>query len=105
MPPPSNARYAPPTPEAPAESGHGDLDGPTGCYQVPAGPEQVAEADINVEYQASASQAAAGQNLGEHFVAAAGRDCARYPAELGPEMSNTDSVPLETPTTPWALTP
>jgi hypothetical protein len=64
-------------------------------HGVPAGPEQIPEADIDVEYQSSAVQAAAGQALGEHFLGAAGRYTATYPAELGPDMSNTDSASFQ----------
>ncbi len=64
-------------------------------HGVPAGDAQIPEADIDVEYQDSASEAAAGQALAQHFVAAAGRYTATYPAEVGPDMSNTDSVPFE----------
>ena len=64
-------------------------------HGVPAGPDQIPEADIDVEYQSGASQADGGRSLGERFVDAAGRYCERYPAELGPDMSNTDSVPFE----------
>jgi hypothetical protein len=64
-------------------------------HGVPAGPDQIPEADIDVEYQSGASQADGGRSLGEHFVDAASRHCEHYPAELGPDMSNTDSVPFE----------
>ncbi len=64
-------------------------------HGVPAGDDQIPTADIDVEYQASAREADAGRSLGAQVVDAAGRYCASYPAELGDEMSNTDSVPFE----------
>ncbi len=60
-------------------------------HGLPPGAEQAPDADVDVEYQASASFAAEGQALAEALVDGCATHCGDYPAEVGPEMSNTDS--------------
>jgi hypothetical protein len=63
-------------------------------HGLPPGEDQAPDADIDVEYQASATFAAEGQALAQQLADGCVTHCADYPAEVGPEMSNTDSYPF-----------
>ncbi len=67
-------------------------------HGLPAGPDQAPDADIDVEYQASATFAAEGQALAQGLVDGCATFCGDYPAEVGSEMSNTDSYPFRNQT-------
>jgi len=56
--------------------------------------EQRAEADVNIEFQQLAKQAAAAQKLAWAFYAANEAYASDYPASVGPHMTNTDSTPF-----------
>jgi hypothetical protein len=68
---------------------HG-MPGPDGKVS----PEQRREADVNIEFQASAKMAAGAQALAWAFKTANERYATDYPATVGPHMSNTDSGPF-----------
>jgi hypothetical protein len=63
-------------------------------HGLPPEADQSPDADIDVEYQASATFAAEGQALAQDLVDGCVSHCTDYPAEVGPEMSNTDSYPF-----------
>ena len=52
------------------------------------------EADINIEFQSRAKQAAKAQELAWSFYAANEAYATDYPASVGPHMTNTDSTPF-----------
>ena len=56
--------------------------------------EQRAEADVNIEFQASSKMAAEGQKLAWVLEAANEKYATDYPAAVGPHMTNTDSGPF-----------
>jgi hypothetical protein len=56
--------------------------------------EQRAEADVNIEYQSLAKQASGAQALAWTVYAANEAYASRYPATVGPHMTNTDSTPF-----------
>src|SRR5436189_3133091 len=58
-------------------------------------PEQRPEADVNIEFQASAKFAAQAQQLAWTFQAANEQYATDYPASVGPHMTNTDSAPFQ----------
>lgn len=64
-------------------------------HGLPPGGEQSPAADIDVEYQASSTRAADSRALAEALVAGGDRHGARYPAEVGWQMSNTDSAAFQ----------
>ena len=68
---------------------HG-MPGPDGKVS----PEQRREADVNIEFQASAKMAEGAQALAWVFKKANDRYATDYPATVGPHMSNTDSGPF-----------
>ena len=57
-------------------------------------PLQRPEADVNIEFQSTAKQAAAAQQLAWVFYAANEAYASRYPAAVGPHMTHTDSEPF-----------
>ncbi|MFO1337418.1 MAG: M20/M25/M40 family metallo-hydrolase [Burkholderiaceae bacterium] len=57
-------------------------------------PEQRAEADVNIEYQATSRFADAAAKLAWAFRAANDRYATHYPAAVGFHMTNTDSTPF-----------
>ncbi|HVN46559.1 MAG TPA: M28 family peptidase [Steroidobacteraceae bacterium] len=57
-------------------------------------PKQRPEADINIEFQSQAKQAAGAQKLAWEFYAANEAYATDYPASIGPHMTNTDSTPF-----------
>jgi hypothetical protein len=61
-------------------------------YVVPK--DQRAEADVNIEYQATSKFADAAARLAWHFRAANDRYATNYPAAVGFHMTNTDSTPF-----------
>jgi hypothetical protein len=58
-------------------------------------PEQRPEADVNIEFQASAKFAAQAQQLAWTFQAANEKYATDYPASVGSHMTNTDSAPFQ----------
>jgi len=64
-------------------------------HGVPGGPTQIAAADIDVEYQASAATAARSQELARFVQGAGNRYGAAYPAQVGSNMRSTDSVSFQ----------
>jgi hypothetical protein len=56
--------------------------------------EQRAEADVNIEFQASSKMAAESQKLAWMLEAANEKYATDYPAAVGPHMTNTDSGPF-----------
>lgn len=64
-------------------------------HGVPAGPTQIAGADIDVEYQASAATAGPSQTLARFLDGASDRHGTAYPAQVGPNMRATDSVSFQ----------
>jgi len=56
--------------------------------------DQRPEADINIEFQSQAVFADAAMKLAFVFKAANDRYATRYPAQVGPHMTNTDSEPF-----------
>jgi hypothetical protein len=57
--------------------------------------EQRPEADVNIEFQASAKMAAESQKLAWFFAAANEKYATDYPAAVGSHMTNTDSGPFQ----------
>jgi len=57
-------------------------------------PQQRREADVNIEFQASAKQAEGAQKLAWQFRAANEKYASHYPAAVGQHMTNTDSTPF-----------
>jgi hypothetical protein len=57
--------------------------------------EQRPEADVNIEFQASAKFAAQARQLAWTFQAANEKYATDYPAAVGPHMTNTDSAPFQ----------
>jgi len=64
-------------------------------HGLPPDENQSPQADIDVEYQASSAAAADSQALAQRLEAGCATHCTDYPAEVGSNMSNTDSVPFE----------
>jgi hypothetical protein len=60
-------------------------------HGLPPGPAQAAAADIDIEYQAVSSYAAASLTLAEALSGANERHASHYPAEVSSNMNNTDS--------------
>src|SRR5437764_12467245 len=58
-------------------------------------PEQRPEADVNIEFQASAKFAAEAQQLAWTFERANEKYATDYPASVGSHMTNTDSAPFQ----------
>ena len=58
-------------------------------------PEQRPEADVNIEFQASAKFAAEAQLLAWGFERANEKYATEYPASVGSHMTNTDSAPFQ----------
>ena len=58
-------------------------------------PEQRPEADVNIEFQASAKFAAEAQLLAWGFERANEKYATQYPASVGSHMTNTDSAPFQ----------
>jgi len=58
-------------------------------------PEQRPEADVNVEFQMNSRMAAESQKLAWFLHGANVRFATDHPATVGPNMSNTDSVPFQ----------
>ena len=58
-------------------------------------PEQRPEADVNIEFQASAKFAADAQRLAWTFQQANEKYATDYPASVGAHMTNTDSGPFQ----------
>jgi len=58
-------------------------------------PEQRPEADVNIEFQASATFASQAQQLAWTFAAANEKYATDYPASVGSHMTNTDSAPFQ----------
>jgi hypothetical protein len=56
--------------------------------------EQRAEADVNIEFQATSKMAAESQKLAWVLEAANEKYATDYPAAVGPHMTNTDSGPF-----------
>jgi hypothetical protein len=57
-------------------------------------PEQRPEADVNIEFQATALRADEAMKLAFFFREANERYATDYPAAVGPHMTNTDSTPF-----------
>jgi hypothetical protein len=57
-------------------------------------PAQRREADVNIEFQATAKQAEGAQKLAWQFRAANEKYASHYPAAVGQHMTNTDSTPF-----------
>jgi len=64
-------------------------------HGLPPAADQIPAADLDVEYQQRASSAEASRSLAETLVAGCTRFATDFPAEVGPDMSNTDSVPFQ----------
>src|SRR5688572_9544805 len=64
-------------------------------HGLPPGPAQSPTADIDIEFQATSSQAARAQVLASALQGGNGRHATDYPAEVSNNMSNTDSVPFQ----------
>jgi hypothetical protein len=58
-------------------------------------PEQRAEADVNIEFQATSKQAEGAQKLAWFFQTANEKYATDYPARVGQHMTNTDSGPFQ----------
>ena len=58
-------------------------------------PEQRREADVNIEFAATAKMADGAQKLAWAFKAANDKYATDYPASVGPHMTNTDSGPFQ----------
>jgi len=58
-------------------------------------PEQRPEADVNIEFQASAKLAAEAEQLAWTFERANEKYATDYPASVGSHMTNTDSAPFQ----------
>src|SRR5437879_1706925 len=58
-------------------------------------PEQRPEADVNIEFQASAKVAAGAQLIARGFARAHEKYATEYPASVGSHMTNTDSAPFQ----------
>ncbi len=58
-------------------------------------PDQRSEADVNIEFQASAKFAAEAQQLAWVFQRANEKYATDYPASVGSHMTNTDSAPFQ----------
>jgi hypothetical protein len=58
-------------------------------------PEQRREADVNIEFQATALMAERAQKLAWFFKSANEKFATDYPASVGPHMTNTDSGPFQ----------
>ena len=61
-------------------------------HGLPPGPEQIAAADIDIEYRPSGSFGDAALELAEFWLEGNRYFSSDYPAEIGDGMSNTDSV-------------
>lgn len=57
-------------------------------------PVQRPEADVNIEFQSTATRMAEAQQLAWFFHAANEKYASIYPAQVGPHMTNTDSTPF-----------
>lgn len=57
-------------------------------------PVQRPEADVNIEFQSTATRMAEAQQLAWFFHAANEKYASTYPAQVGPHMTNTDSTPF-----------
>jgi hypothetical protein len=57
-------------------------------------PEQRLEADVNIEFQSTATMADGAMRLAFFFHGANERYATDYPAQVGPHMTNTDSTPF-----------
>jgi hypothetical protein len=57
-------------------------------------PEQRPEADVNIEFQSTATHAFGAQQLAWFLHAANEKYATDYPAQVGPHMTNTDSTPF-----------
>lgn len=57
-------------------------------------PEQRPEADVNVEFQSTATLSSGAQALAWYLHAANEKYATDYPAQVGPHMTNTDSTPF-----------
>lgn len=57
-------------------------------------PEQRAEADVNIEFQADSANAQGAQALAWKLYGANEKYATDYPAAVGPHMTNTDSTPF-----------
>ena len=64
-------------------------------HGLPPADEQSPDADVDIEYQASSARAAESLALAEALLAATKTSNERYPAEIGDNMSSTDSVSFE----------
>jgi hypothetical protein len=63
-------------------------------HGLPPSPTQSSAADIDVEYQAAHALGGAAATLAQTLQQAATAHAKEYPAEVGSDMSNTDSVPF-----------
>ncbi|MEM7204331.1 MAG: M28 family peptidase [Planctomycetota bacterium] len=63
-------------------------------HGLPPGPTQVAGADMDIEYRQGSTCVAAGIAFANALLAGNGSYSATYPAEIGNDMNNTDSVPF-----------
>jgi hypothetical protein len=70
------------------------LDKPSGAAPATPAPRQRPEADVNVEFQANAKFADGAQKLAWTLRLANEQYASRYPAAVGPHMTNTDSTPF-----------
>ncbi len=64
-------------------------------HGLPPGPVQSPAADIDIEFQASSSQAARAQALAAAILGGNDRHATDYPAQVTNNMSNTDSVSFQ----------
>jgi len=64
-------------------------------HGLPVQPQQIPGADIDIEYRSGSAFASQSLALANALQSGAGEDFLEYPAEIGPNMSNTDSVPFQ----------
>jgi hypothetical protein len=64
-------------------------------HGLPPGPQQAANADIDIDYQASSKMAAPSRQLAMTLAAGAKVHAKEYPTDLGSNMEGTDSVPFQ----------
>ena len=67
-------------------------------HGLPPQADQISEADIDIEYEDASSRASESLALANALQSRYGIYFVDYPAEIGPDMSNTDSVPFENDT-------
>src|SRR5256714_14655859 len=93
--PPGSGRYPEPTWLGMVQRGMMLFDRGLASPHGTLRPEQRPEADVNIEFQASAKFAGQAQQLAWTFQAANEKYATDYPASVGSHMTNTDSAPFQ----------